>query len=191
MSALLRFDAVRCERGGRTLFEGLSLVLEPGDALMVEGPNGSGKSSLLRVAAGLLAPAGGTVERAGAAGLSDDALALDRELPLARALGFWAKADGGAERVADAMAALGLAHLGEVPVRLLSTGQARRARLARVAASGAPLWLLDEPGNGLDRAGLTQLGTMVAEHLAAGGAVLAASHQPLPGVMWRSLELGA
>ena len=109
----------------------------------------------------------------------------------ARALGFWAKADGGAERVAGAMAALGLAHLGEVPVRLLSTGQARRARLARVAASGAPLWLLDEPGNGLDRAGLTQLGTMVAEHLAAGGAVLAASHQPLPGVMWRSLELGA
>ena len=68
MSALLRFDAVRCERGGRTLFEGLSLVLEPGDALLVEGPNGSGKSSLLRVAAGLLAPAGGDSRAGGGSG---------------------------------------------------------------------------------------------------------------------------
>ena len=74
-------------------------------------------------------------------------------------------------------------------MRLLSSGQAKRATLARVAASGTPLWLLDEPLNGLDAAGIEQLDRMVRAHLATGGAVLAASHQPLPGE-WRRLELG-
>ena len=76
-----------------------------------------------------------------------------------------------------------------MPVRLLSSGQAKRATLARVAASGAPLWLLDEPLNGLDAEGADRLAAVLDEHRAAGGAVLAASHQPLPGE-WRRLELG-
>jgi heme exporter protein A len=77
------------------------------------------------------------------------------------------------------MAAMGLAHLAEVPVRMLSTGQRKRATLARVIASGAPLWLLDEPANGLDLEGQNRLAEAAAAHRAAGGAVLAASHQPL------------
>jgi heme exporter protein A len=77
------------------------------------------------------------------------------------------------------MDALGLSHLGAVPVRMLSTGQRKRAALARVAASGAPLWLLDEPANGLDADGERRLAALMAAHLAAGGAILAASHQPL------------
>ena len=80
--------------------------------------------------------------------LADDHLALDRELPLRRALELL----GGA-RLDEAMDALGLAELAEVPVRLLSSGQAKRATLARVAASGAPLWLLDEPLNAPRRRG--------------------------------------
>jgi heme exporter protein A len=88
------------------------------------------------------------------------------------------------------MNALDLARLAQVPVRLLSTGQAKRATLARVAASGAPLWLLDEPLNGLDRDGVARLDALVAAHLAHGGAVLAASHGPLGG-RWAQLELGA
>jgi heme exporter protein A len=88
------------------------------------------------------------------------------------------------------MAAMGLAHLAAVPVRLLSTGQKKRATLARVAASGAPLWLLDEPLNGLDADGVERLDALVVEHLASGGAVLAASHGPLGGT-WSRLELGA
>jgi len=66
-----------------------------------------------------------------------------------------------------------------VPVRMLSTGQRKRAALARVAASGAPLWLLDEPANGLDADGEARLGAAIAAHRAGGGAILAASHQPL------------
>ena len=86
------------------------------------------------------------------------------------------------------METLGLTELAPVPVRLLSSGQLKRATLARVAASGAPLWLLDEPINALDGDGALRLAAMIEQHRAKGGAVLAASHQPLPGE-WRQLEL--
>jgi len=172
VTSLLRFDGVTLRRGGRILFEGLDLALAPGEALQVGGPNGSGKSSLIRLAAGLLEPERGRVERSRLA-LADDSLALDRELPLRRALRFW----GGA--VDRGMEAFGIAHLAEVPVRLLSSGQAKRAALARVAASDAPLWLLDEPLNALDTDGARRLADAIAGHLASGGALLAASHQPL------------
>jgi heme exporter protein A len=180
---LLRFKGVTLRRGGRLLFEGLDLALAPGEMRHVTGPNGSGKSSLLRLAAGLLQAERGTVERAPLS-LADDHLALDRELPLRRALSFWANG------IDEAMEALGLAHLAEVPVRLLSSGQAKRATLARVAASATPLWLLDEPLNGLDADGAERLARVITAHIATGGAVLAASHQPLPG-KWRTLDLGA
>jgi heme exporter protein A len=102
---------------------------------------------------------------------------------------FWARLSGTADRLDPAMALLGLASLADVPVRLLSSGQAKRATLARVAASGAPLWLLDEPLNGLDAEGADRLAGLIDRHRAGGGAILAASHQPLPGE-WRKLELG-
>lgn len=159
------------------LFEQLSFTLESGDAAVVSGPNGVGKSSLLRLAAGLLAPASGVIRRAGALALADEALALERHLPLAKALGFWAAIDGGSVR--DALARMALDHLGQVPVRILSTGQRKRAALARVIASGASIWLLDEPGNGLDMAALKALSSAIADHRVRGGIVLAASHQPL------------
>ena len=89
-----------------------------------------------------------------------------------------------------AVCAFALEDLVNVPVRLLSAGQAKRAQLARVMASGAPLWLLDEPQNGLDRKGLGELDAAVEAHRAQGGAVLAASHTSLAG-HWRTLELGA
>lgn len=183
MTALLRLEAVTLRRGGRLLFDDLSVALAPGERLHVAGPNGSGKSSLLRLAAGLLDAEHGRVDRSRAA-LADDYVALDRELPLKRALGFW---------IGDAQAAMdaaGIAHLGDVPVRLLSSGQLKRATLARVIGSGAPVWLLDEPLNALDSAGAEMLGRAIDRHCEGGGAVLAASHQPLPG-QWRVLELGA
>jgi len=179
--SLLELRAVACDRGGRRLFEGLDLALEPGGAALVTGPNGAGKSSLIRIAAGLLPAAAGSVERSGAAALADEGLALDPKLSLARALGFWSRLGGSGP--AGAMAAMGLAPLATVPVRMLSTGQRKRAVLARVIAAGAPLWLLDEPANGLDGDGQARLEEAISAHRAAGGAVLAASHQrlALPG----------
>jgi heme exporter protein A len=183
MTAVLRFENVDLHRGGRLLFEGLSLELGPGERLQIAGPNGSGKSSLIRLAAGLLQPTRGNIHRSRLA-LADDAVALDRELPLERALGFWSNGIG------EAMKALGLAQLARVPVRLLSSGQLKRATLARVFASSAPLWLLDEPLNALDANAAKLVGRRINEHLEGGGAVLAASHQPLAG-KWRLMELEA
>jgi heme exporter protein A len=175
--SLLELRGVACIRGGRLLFEALDLALEPGGAALVAGPNGAGKSSLIRIAAGLLAAAAGKVKRASRSALADEGLALDPKLALGRALGFWSRLDG--TDPAEAMAAMGLAGLAGVPVRMLSTGQRKRAALARVLASGAPLWLLDEPANGLDGDGQARLEGAMAAHRAGGGAILAASHQPL------------
>jgi heme exporter protein A len=181
VNALLRFERVALRRGGMLLFESLDLQLQPGERLQVTGPNGSGKSSLIRLAAGLLRQGAGRIERAPLA-LADDVVALDRELSLRRALQFWS-------RNGDALNVMGLEPLAEVPVRLLSSGQLKRATLARVAASGAARWLLDEPLNALDADGAARLSSLIADHLGGGGAVVAASHQPLPGA-WPTLELG-
>jgi heme exporter protein A len=184
VTQLLRFEDVTLRRGGRLLFEDLNLSLRPGEGLQVAGPNGSGKSSLLRLAAGLLRAERGRVARAPLA-LADEQLALDREVPLGRALAFWTPGD----RLDGALDAIGLKHLAGVPVRFLSSGQAKRASLARVAASGAILWLLDEPLNALDTDGAGRIAGLIDQHRALGGAVVAASHQSLPGD-WRILELG-
>jgi heme exporter protein A len=171
---------IACRRGDRILFRGLSLDLAGGEALRVAGPNGTGKSSLIRLLAGLAEPFAGTVRREGEAGLVDERPALDPHLPLEQALAFWERFDG---RAADATGRLGLADLGEVPVRFLSTGQKKRAALARLIAQGAPVWLLDEPLNGLDVDAVALVERIVAEHCAAGGLAVVASHQPimLPG----------
>lgn len=187
MSPVLRLERVACLRGNRLLFEGVDVALGAGEALVVTGPNGVGKSSLLRIAAGLLRPSAGTVIRDGAVALADEALALDEERPLGRALDFWAGIDGGT--VEPSLAATRLAALAEVPVRWLSTGQRRRAGLARLHAADAPIWLLDEPGNGLDADGLAMLAGLVAAHRASGGLVLAATHLPLGWPDTRELAL--
>ena len=181
---LLQGDGLALVRGGRLLFEQLDVQLDAGEALHITGPNGCGKSSLIRLVAGLLKPNAGRIERTEVA-LADEGLALDRELPLGRALAYW-----NGPRLTEAMTTYALDGLANVPVRLLSTGQAKRARLARVLASGAPLWLLDEPLNGLDRKGVEELDAAIATHRARGGAVLAASHAPIAG-HWRRLELGS
>ncbi|KQS48374.1 MULTISPECIES: heme ABC exporter ATP-binding protein CcmA [unclassified Sphingomonas] len=178
----LVFDAVACVRGGRPLFADVSFALAPGDAAVVTGPNGIGKSSLIRIAAGLLAPSEGRVSCDAGIALLTEASALDVDQTLSAALRFWAILDqtpDPAGRVARAIEALDLTALSDIPVRLLSTGQRRRAALARVAASGAPVWLLDEPANGLDAESIARLRALLAEHRAQGGIALIATHVAL------------
>ena len=164
-----------CRRGDRLLFAQLSFALESGGALQLAGSNGIGKSSLIRILAGLLEPYAGSVERAGAISLLDERPALDPHLPLGQALQFWQRLDGSVENAATQ---LGLTDLLEVPVRYLSTGQKKRAALARLIGQRAPVWLLDEPLNGLDTKGIALVEELVAEHCRAGGIVVIASHQP-------------
>jgi len=170
----LAVNDLACRRGDRVLFRGLSFELDAGEALQVVGPNGTGKSSLLRILAGLLGPFAGTVERTGSIGLVDERPALDEHLPLGRALEFWARVDATSGPTPD----LGLDSLLDVPVRFLSTGQRKRAALARLIRQQAPIWLLDEPLNGLDAEAARTCEALVAEHCARGGLAVVASHQP-------------
>jgi heme exporter protein A len=177
----LAAEEIACRRGDRVLFARLSFALAPGEALQVTGANGSGKSSLIRIVAGLLAPYAGQIERSGDIGLVDERPALDPHLPLGQALALWQRIDGAADNEA---ARLGLSGLMEVPVRYLSTGQKKRAALARLIGQRAQVWLLDEPLNGLDSKGIALVEELAGEHCREGGICLIASHQPfaLPGL---------
>jgi heme exporter protein A len=166
-----------CRRGERLLFSGLALDLAPGQALQVTGPNGMGKSSLIRILAGLLRPFAGTVTRQGMIGLLDERPALDEHQPLGIALAFWHALDGGSLGLEQTVDSLGLADLTDVPVRYLSTGQRKRAALARLIGQQAPIWLLDEPLNGLDTDAVRMCEALVATHCGMGGIALIASHQ--------------
>jgi heme exporter protein A len=170
-----------CRKGERVLFGGVSFALEGGMALQLAGANGIGKSSLIRILAGLAPALSGTIDRSGAVGLVDERPALDPHLPLGQALALWQQIDGPADNEA---VRLGIADLLDVPVRYLSTGQKKRAALTRLLGQQAPIWLLDEPLNGLDRRGTRLVEELAGEHCAQGGICVIASHQPfaLPGM---------
>ena len=187
---MLEARDLACLRGERVVFAGLSFALAPGGALLLTGPNGAGKSSLLRLLAGLLVPAEGSLLWGGEDALADRARharrlryvghgdALKPALTARENLAFYARLWGG--EVEAALTALDLLPLADLPARVLSAGQRRRLGLARLALAPAPLWLLDEPTTGLDAASVQRLGALLARHREAGGMVLAATHLPLP-----------
>ena len=186
----IALEGLACARAGRLLFAGVDLLLGPGQSAQIAGPNGIGKSSLLRIVAGLLRPFAGTVRCNGAVALTDELDALDRDRTVREALAFWARIDEvPLARIDAALDDLAIAHLAEIPARMLSTGQRKRAALARTLVTGAPVWLLDEPANGLDAASAQQLGALVERHRAAGGIVLTASHLPLAWAQDVTIEL--
>ena len=191
-------------RGGRRVFAGLSFSLGPGEVLVLRGPNGSGKSSLLRLLAGFLAPAGGELVWAGAKVAEDAAAhrlrlhyvghadALTGALTARENLAFAAALNGApGDRVAGALAGFDLLALADVPARFLSAGQKRRVALARLLTGRRPLWLLDEPGVGLDAASRARLEQALADHRRAGGLAVLATHGDVAVEDALVLELGA
>ena len=185
-------EDLACERGGRPVFAAVGFTLAAGEALQVEGPNGAGKSSLLRLLAGLLEPAAGRIDNPFEVAWVGHDVALKPGMTLAGELAYWARLDGrasGAE--ASALARFDLTALAHVPCGVLSSGQRRRAALARASLSGAALWLLDEPTVGLDTAARARLAEVLAEHRAGGGLVVAATHEPIGLAQPQALRLGA
>ena len=144
---ILRASDIACARGGRQIFANFTLILNAGESVLLQGPNGVGKSSLLRLVSGLICCNKGIIENRERVALADEHLALDTGKRLGDALGFWARIDGVEQAPLDAaLAHFALKPLADIPVRMLSTGQRKRAILARVMASGAALWLLRETG---------------------------------------------
>ena len=175
----INVDNVAVIRGNRLVLRGLTVTARSGDIIWVRGANGCGKSTLLRLIAGLLYATAGSIQTEGRIALADENLALDANLTVAKALMFWADMDGAsADARSAALADMDLQALAQVPVRFLSTGQRKRASIARVLTSKADIWLLDEPYNGLDSASCARLDQAITAHTATGGIVLVAAHQP-------------
>ena len=188
---MLEGTELECERGGRTLFRGLSLALKAGDLVRIAGQNGSGKTSLLRILCGLLAPTQGEVRWKGTsiATLREEysrelvylghAPAVKEDLTPFENLDIACRLMGGEVRKEALTWALGAYSVPELPVRKLSQGQRRRAALARLLLSeSVRLWLLDEPFAALDTAAATYTEELIGRHLAAGGSVAYTTHQP-------------
>ena len=177
-------------RGERLVFRDLDFALEVGGALLLTGPNGAGKSTLLRLLAGLLRPAAGRLDWDGEDALADLPAharrvaylghqdAVKPGLTAAENLLFAARLSGA--DAGDALAAVGLDDLADLPARMLSAGQKRRLALARLHLSRAALWLLDEPTLGLDTSSVERLGGMLGAHREQGGLLIAATHLALP-----------
>lgn len=175
-------------RGGRLVLDQISLSLNRGEAILLTGPNGAGKSTLLRVLAGLCPVQAGSFSFNGLrGGTPEQALdiaylghldALKPGLTLRENLALEAGIGGG--QCDEALEALDLLTLADLPTRLLSAGQKRRGAFARVLLRQAPLWLLDEPSLGLDDKAIATLGALMAAHRTAGGMIIATTHVTLP-----------
>src|SRR5262245_60440939 len=189
-----------CVRGGREVFSALSLTVEAGTALTLVGPNGAGKSSLLRLIAGLVHKSAGELtleggdpelsvgEQAHYLGHLD---ALKPALSVWENLAFWTVfLDGSEVETGPALVQVGLGGIAHLPAAYLSAGQRRRLSIARLIAVQRPLWLLDEPTSALDAAAQTALAGLMAQHLASGGLIVAATHGPLGLERTEELRLG-
>lgn len=197
---MLSCHAIRCVRGERFVFDGLGFSLKPGAALLLAGPNGSGKTSLLRIMAGLLTPEAGEVSWMSHPVYENPEYqenmvfighqnALKPELSVYDNIQFWAAMRGTEMLAPAAMQFFNLLDKADTPVGELSSGWQKRVALARLLATPALIWLLDEPTANLDAQGIEMLKGLIETRVKQGGIVVFSSHDPLPSTTLYQLNL--
>lgn len=187
----LNVNGLALKKGYNLLISGVNFTLSSGEALSLAGENGVGKTTLLRTLAGFFQAHAGTIA------FSYDAAPLETEeaqakyvhlmghhdalspsRTVAQELDFQAGYLGG--EVSQAVDALNLRTLLDLETRYLSAGQKRRLSCARLLMAKRPLWLLDEPMAPLDTDHRALIAGLMRDHLAQGGMLIAAVHDPLP-----------
>ena len=187
-------ENLTCIRGERIVFADLSFSIDEGGILYLKGPNGSGKSTLLRLMAGLLRPSVGSLKMDGIDIIEDEELlknhihyvghhdAIKSALTVEENLDFWVNINSDTRRktnVHETLNQFSLGKFSKLPAKFLSAGQRKRLNLARICASWAPIWLLDEPSNSLDLESLNTLNTAMSDHQAKGGMIAIATHDKI------------
>lgn len=204
MSAQLEIEQLACQRGDKILFTDLNLTFKSGDFVQIEGHNGIGKTSLLRIIAGLASPLHGKV-RWNSEEIFDqretfhyDLLYLGHQSGIKPELTAWenlkflqriSHSVQGDEIVWQALEQVGLLGREDLPASQLSAGQQKRIALARLWLSQAPLWILDEPFNAIDKNGVQVLTRHFEQHAAQGGIVILTSHQEVPSERLHKVRL--
>jgi heme exporter protein A len=190
-------ESLSCIRGDRVVFTNLNFSIEEGEVLNLQGPNGSGKSTLLRLMAGLISPLEGKLIWNGReiqiqerdfcvyfhyVGHQD---AIKNALTVEENLRFWSdlRSLGRNEyMIKRALDTFSLTDLSSLPARFLSAGQRKRLNLTRLCTTTAPLWILDEPANSLDKESSEILDDLIKIHQKDGGILAIATHDiVMPG----------
>ncbi|PJG82890.1 cytochrome c biogenesis heme-transporting ATPase CcmA [Caviibacterium pharyngocola] len=200
----LYLEQLACQRGDQILFTDLTLHWQSGDFVQIEGHNGIGKTSLLRIIAGLAQPLHGEVRWNNLnickqrEDYQQDLLYLGHQAGIKPELTPWENLHfyqqigacrQGNEMLWQALEKVGLLGREDIAAAQLSAGQQKRIALARLWLSEAPLWVLDEPFNAIDRNGVAILTALFERHSAEGGMVILTSHQEVPSEKLRKERL--
>ncbi len=162
---LIKLQDATLERQGRTILNKVNLEVRTGEIITLIGPNGAGKSSLLKLALGLITPTRGQRHSRGdlRIGYMPQHMSLPDTLPLS--LKHFLQLAKGFQRsqLQSACQRLNIEHLLDRPMQRLSGGELQRALLARALLSQPHLLVLDEPVQGLDIAGQSELYQLIAD----------------------------
>jgi zinc transport system ATP-binding protein len=177
-SPLIKLDHISLKRQQQSLLSDVSLSLIPRQIMTIIGPNGAGKSTLIKIALGLIKPDSGSIFRQAnlRIGYMPQRLTLNPLMPLSVER-FLSMASPSKQNIANALERTGISHLRKRPLHDISGGETQRVLLSRALLSDPKLLVLDEPAQGVDISGQTELYELINNlRDTLGCAVLMVSH---------------